>query len=435
MTDQNQPFTLPEKVLRRHAQLLAELLPEFTRIVLEEGVPADASLNAYLRAHREFGSRDRRFLSQAVFSYFRWYGWTVNRLRLSPTEAALIGTALDADDMPPGFQYIEDRSSLPFKAGAMAGLNITQKQEFLNECFKEVLGTEPLTLADLVLPEFDTVIDPAVKDRCIAAFQQRPPTWLRSRKDPLEIIRVLTEQGIPSRQHTRITEALCLEGGISLNHALKDHAGQFVVQDISSQCAGLVCAPAEGEEWWDCCAGAGGKAIHLMDLMNQNGKILATDIRGSALKELKKRARKHGIRHIRTQPHNAAADEPFKKVFDGVLVDAPCSGWGTWGRNPDARWRTSRRDVIQNAVRQLKILDNVAWCVKPGGVLVYAVCSLTRPETEEVVMNFLDQHAHFQADPFLHPLTGKQTDGQVQIWPWDAEGDGMFIARFRRMEE
>ena len=435
MTDQNQPFTLPEKVLRRHADLLADLLPEFTRIVLEEGVPADTSLNAYLRAHREFGSRDRRFLSQAVFSYFRWYGWTVNRLRLSPSEAALIGSALDADEIPRGFQYIEDRSSLPFKVSALGGMDLAKKQEFLNECFKDVLGTAPLTLADLVLPEFDTVVDPEAKDRSITAFQQRPPTWLRARKDPLEIIRTLTEQSIPSKRHTQVTEALSLEGGISLTHALKDHAGQFVVQDISSQCVGLVCAPAENEEWWDCCAGAGGKAIHLMDLMDQKGRVLATDIRGGALKELKKRARKHGIRHIRTQAYNAANDEPFKKVFDGVLVDAPCSGWGTWGRNPDARWRSSRRDVIQNAGRQLKILDNVAWCVKPGGVLVYAVCSLTRPETEEVVMKFLDHHTRFILDPFLHPLTGAKTDGQVQIWPWDADCDGMFIARFRRMEE
>ncbi|HEY5621080.1 MAG TPA: methyltransferase domain-containing protein [Pontiella sp.] len=435
MTDQNQPHALPEKVLRRHAELLADLLPEFTRVVLEEGQPADAALNAYLRAHREFGSRDRRFLSQALFSYFRWYGWTINRLRLSPSEAAMVGTSLDADELPPSFRYIESRSDLPFTPDAMGSLDIAEKQDILNEGYKDVLGAEPLTLGDLVLPEFETVIDPAAKDRCITAFQQRPPTWLRARKDPAEIIHTLTEQGISSSRHTHLAEALSLEGGISLPNVLKEHNGQYVVQDISSQCAGQVCAPGEGEEWWDCCAGAGGKAIHLMDLMKQTGKVLATDIRSSALKELKKRARKHGIRHIRTQPFNAVNDEPFKKVFDGVLVDAPCSGWGTWGRNPDARWRASRRDVMQNAGRQLKILDNAAWCVKPGGVLVYAVCSLTRPETEEVVMNFLDHHASFKLEPFLHPLTGEQTGGQVQIWPWDADCDGMFIARFRRMED
>jgi len=114
------------------------------------------------------------------------------------------------------------------------------------------------------------------------------------------------------------------------------------------------------------------------------------------------------------------------------MVDAPCSGWGTWSRNPDARWRSSRRDVAQCATRQLKILNNVKWCVKPGGVLIYAVCSITCPETEEVVMNFLDQQEDFKLEPFTHPLTGEQTNGQLQIWPWESPGDGMFIARLRR---
>jgi len=206
-----------------------------------------------------------------------------------------------------------------------------------------------------------------------------------------------------------------------------------VVQDISSQAVGRVADPKTGEEWWDCCAGAGGKALHLMDLM-KDGKLLASDNRIPVLKELKKRARKHGIRHIRTQPFNAVNDEPFTKTFDGVLVDAPCSGWGTWSRNPDARWRASRRDVVQCATRQLKILNNVKWCVKPGGTLVYSVCTITRPETEEVVMNFLDHHSNFKLAPFANPLTGEQTDGQLQIWPWDADCDGMFIAKFVRDE-
>jgi 16S rRNA (cytosine967-C5)-methyltransferase len=172
--------------------------------------------------------------------------------------------------------------------------------------------------------------------------------------------------------------------------------------------------------------------MHLFDLMEQDGKVLATDVRIAALKELKKRTRKYGIKNIRTQLFNAVNDEPFTKTFDGVMVDAPCSGWGTWSRNPDARWRASRRDVIQCATRQQKILNNVKWCVKPGGVLLYAVCAFTRPETEEVVSRFLSDHENFKLEPFANPLTGEMTDGQLQIWPWDAPGDGMFIAKFRR---
>ncbi|MEN8254784.1 MAG: class I SAM-dependent methyltransferase [Verrucomicrobiota bacterium] len=425
---------LPEKVVRRHADMLGELLPEITRLVIEEGRPADGLLSRHLREHKELGSRDRRFLSQAVFSYFRWYGWTVNKLKLPPAEACLLGAALDCTEMGDSFKYLEGRCSLPFPVKPLGDKSLSEKVAILNKRFEETPGIQPLNLSDLVLPDFGNMIDPEKALPSIEQFQKRPPTWMRSRTDPAQLVQALAESNVPCSAHDVLPTALAVAGGTSLANILSAHTGQFVVQDIASQCVGRVCAPQKGEDWWDCCAGAGGKALHLMDLMQQDGKVLATDIRVPALKELKKRARKYGIRHIRTQPHNAVYDEPFKKTFDGVLVDAPCSGWGTWPRNPDARWRSSKRDIAQCANRQVKILNNAAWCVKPGGTLVYAACTFTRPETEEVAMHFLDQNPGFKLDPFANPLTGEPTEGQLQIWPWDGPGDAMFIARFIREE-
>ncbi|VGO21545.1 RsmB/NOP family class I SAM-dependent RNA methyltransferase [Pontiella sulfatireligans] len=435
MDKNTKPNALPEKVVRRHAEMIAELLPALTRLVIEEGRPADTLLNRHLRDHRELGSRDRRFLSQAIFSYFRWYGWTVNKLGLGPSEACLLGSALDSDELSQSIQFLATRCKLGFRAEPMGYMSVAEKRNTLNERLKNTPDFQPLELADLVLPDFAAVLNPDVIDQCIVEFQQRPPTWTRARTDPAEFMKTLAKHKISGAEHSRAAAAVAIEGGVSLTHALGSNNAQYVVQDISSQCVGLVCNPQKGEDWWDCCAGAGGKSIQLIDLMQQEGKVLASDIRIPALKELKKRTRRYGIKNIRSQPFNAINDEPFRKTFDGVLVDAPCSGWGTWSRNPDARWRASRRDVIQCAGRQLKILDNAKWCVKPGGVLVYAVCTLTRPETEEVVMNFLDQHADFKLDPFVHPLTGEMTDGKMQIWPWDASNDAMFIARFIRKED
>jgi 16S rRNA (cytosine967-C5)-methyltransferase len=432
MENDSQPKPLPEKVLRRHFELIQTLLPDISRLVISEGRPADVLLNHFLRNHRELGSRDRRVLSQAVFSYFRWYGWTVSRLGLTTEEACLTGVMLDATELHPSFRYMQDqfpqRSSLmPIGDKAPAG-----KRDALNEWFEAALNGQPLSLQDLLPPEFAEVVHPEAIEGCIQQFQQRPPAWIRTRGDTPAIEQALKEQDIPCSIHERLSAAVAIESGTSLIRSLENYAGQYVVQDITSQAVGNVCAPSPGEEWWDCCSGAGGKALHLMDLMEQNGSVLATDIRNEALKELKKRARRYGIRKIRTHPFNAVADEPYTKTFDGVLVDAPCSGWGTWARNPDARWRTSKREVVQCANRQLKILNNAKWCVKPGGVLVYAVCTLTRPETEEVVMQFLDQHDNFRPDPFINPLNGQDTAGQLQLWPWDGPGDAMFIARFRR---
>ncbi len=428
--------SLPEKVVKRHADILAELLPELTRLVISEGRPADSLLNRHLRTHKELGSRDRRFLSQAIFSYFRWYGWTINQLKLSLAEACVIGAALDSTVLGESFNYLEKkRCKLPFSVKPLGEKSLSEKMAILNEWFKETPDFRPLELSDLVLLDFKNIIDPEKAIPCIEHFQKRPPTWIRSRNTTAPLIQTLADHHVPSSEHSHLSAAISVAGGISLANALAPLAAQFVVQDIASQCVGLVCSPKKDSDWWDCCSGAGGKALHLMDLMQQQGKILATDTRTPALKELKKRARKYGIRNIRTQPHNAVHDEPFRKLFDGVLVDAPCSGWGTWARNPDARWRSSKRDVVQYASRQLKILTNTAWCVKPGGTLVYAVCTFTRPETEEVVMNFLDQNPTFKLDPFVNPLTGEPTNGQVQIWPWEGPGDAMFIARFIRDED
>lgn len=431
MDNNTRPNPLPEKVVRRHAEILADLLPDFSRLVAEEGRPVDGLLNSYLRTHRELGSRDRRFLAQAVFSYFRWQGWT-GKLNLDVSAACLLGTMLDTAELSESFEFIRKQSALPVEAMPIGGKGIEEKRDAVNEWFKDAPNVE---LADLVLSGFNSVVDPDRAERCIVSFQQRPPAWIRSRTESAELIDALAKAGIAGSVHERIAEAISVEGGVSLNHVLAKQGGQFVVQDIASQCVGLACTPRKGEDWWDCCAGAGGKAMHLMDLMEQDGKVLATDVRVAALKELKKRARKHGIKQIRTQPFNAVNDEPFTKTFDGVLVDAPCSGWGTWSRNPDARWRASKRDVAQCATRQLKILSNVKWCVKPGGTLVYAVCTMTRPETEEVVMNFLDHHPDFKLEPFTNPLTGETTDGQLQVWPWETPGDAMYIARFVRTED
>lgn len=434
MENPSQSNSLPEKVLRRHCELLRELLPDFQRLVVEEGRPADVLLNHHLRNHRELGSRDRRFLSESLFSYFRWYGWTVDKLALDPVDACLLSAMLESTEPHPSYRYIRTQSYLPMSLTPIGNLSLTEKCMRVNDWFREKLGDRMLTPAHLVPVGFIQSVEAESVIHCIEYFQQRPPTWLRARIEPKAFIELLAEHQVSAQPHTGLTSAVCTDAGTSLVHTLGKKAGTFCVQDISSQCVAQVCAPAPGEEWWDCCAGAGGKSLHLMDLMQQKGKVFSSDIRESALQELKKRARRYGLRNIRTQLFNAASDTPMRKSFDGVLVDAPCSGWGTWGRNPDARWRTTDSEAAKCANRQLAILRNATWSVKPGGTLVYAVCSLTRPETEDVVQEFLNTTPQFDLDPFTNPLTGAMTDGRLQVWPWDGPGDAMFIARFKRSE-
>jgi len=432
MDKENRPPALPEKVLRRQAELVVEILPEIARLVTEEKRPADVLLARYLRTHKELGSRDRRLISNTIFSFFRWYGWTVQKLGLDPLTAGLAGAALDQTELHPTLQYLNEHRENRCPLEPLGGKTLEEKLAVVNEWFKNLPEFQPLEISDLVFPEFGSVVDPDYALKCIREFQRRPPTWLRSRTAPAELLKTLKENQIKPLVHPAIPTALAVPGGTNMTQALPGKVAQYVIQDIASQCVALICAPQKDQEWWDCCAGAGGKTFHLMDLMKQTGKILATDTRVSALKKLKKRARKLGIRNIHTQVHNVIYDPPFTKGFDAVLVDAPCSGWGTWARNPDARWRVSRKDVSQYSHRQVRLLCNASMCVKPGGTLVYSVCTFTRPETEEVIARFQDRNPDFQLTPFPHPLNGSETDGTVQIWPWEGPGDAMFIARFTR---
>ncbi|MDP4031616.1 MAG: RsmB/NOP family class I SAM-dependent RNA methyltransferase, partial [Pseudorhodobacter sp.] len=193
--------------------------------------------------------------------------------------------------------------------------------------------------------------------------------------------------------------------------------------------------PACGEHWWDVCAGAGGKSLHLADLMEQQGTLLATDVRPGSLDALRQRARDRRRNMIVCRIWDGTRDPATGQCFDGVLIDAPCSGIGTWARNPDARWRTLERDIAQRSGQgriQQQLLLAGADKVQPGGHLVYAVCTLTEAETRGVISRFLGAHADFKLEPTPHPLTGRPTSGEVWIWPWEADSNGMFIARMQR---
>jgi len=411
---------LSDKIINQQTRLAAEMLETLTPHVLEHRHPADRVLLRFFKGRHELGSRDRRFLSECFFSYFRWLGWTL-ALGLQSVEAAAISWLLDRTDIHPALAAAAKGRE------PLGGKTLDEKSAALLAWFP---GAQSLSKENLVFPDFQKSVDLSADGETgfYETLQQRPPTWLRLRSE--EFKQTLSDAGIAFKQHPKVADAVSIDAGTSLG-AL-GHGGKFEIQDIASQAVALIAAPAVGSDWWDACAGAGGKTVQMADLIGHDGKILATDLRTEALHECKKRARAGGISIIRTQLHDLAKDKPFTKEFDGVLVDAPCSGWGTWSRNPDARWRTDPRDPAQKRNLQVKMLNNAAQCVKSGGLLVYAVCTFTREETAEVLERFLAAHPEFSPESFVHPMTGKKMAGTVQIWPWEGPGDGMFIARLRK---
>ncbi|HWI57480.1 MAG TPA: RsmB/NOP family class I SAM-dependent RNA methyltransferase, partial [Bacillota bacterium] len=231
-----------------------------------------------------------------------------------------------------------------------------------------------------------------------------------------------------------LADALHYRGTTDLFRTPEFHAGAFELQDITSQAVGLFCASQPGQTWWDACAGEGGKTLHLSDLMANKGLIWASDRAAWRLARLKRRAARAKVFNFRAALWEGGAKLPTKTKFDGVLVDAPCSGVGTWQRNPHARWTCTPQDVQELSQLQQQLLARAAAAVKPGGKLIYAVCTLTRRETLGVVEAFQQQLTGFEPLESLNPLDpASPQSAQLFLWPQQHGGNGMFIAAWKRL--
>jgi 16S rRNA (cytosine967-C5)-methyltransferase len=351
--------------------------------------PADAALRAELAANRRLRPDERRAVTRAVFAYYRWLQW------------------------------LDQRESLQNQVAAA--------QAWQTRFDKNPASIKPETLAERAVPvwlreEFAPSAD------YLRQLQREPALWLRTRtgqtaavaralgdcaaaapKVPGFEFRVSSlEPGTPNpKPGTRNSElgtsflatALRYSGSRDLFHTEAFQTGLFEIQDLASQLVGHACAPQPGQTWWDACAGEGGKTLHLADLMQNKGLVWATDRSVRRLTLLQRRTARAQVFNYRSAAWDGSAQLPTKTKFDGILVDAPCSGVGTWQRNPHARWTTMPADVRELAVIQRTLLEHVAPALKPGGRLLYAVCTLTRSETTDIVEAFTAAHPEFEPSP------------------------------------
>lgn len=352
--------------------------------------PADALLRQALQAQRRLGQDFRAQVSRAVFAYYRWRGW------------------LDSD----GPMAHQIRRALE-----LAEQFANRPGSFSDE--ELVKRAAPAWVRE----KMDVV--PA----WVRAIQAEPQLWLRARRGQG---RALAEK-LGTTWKSSLPDAVLYEGDEDLFRTPEFHAGDFEIQDVSSQAVGLLCDPKPGETWWDACAGEGGKTLHLADLMQNQGLIWATDRAEWRLKRLKRRAARAGVFNLRAKVWDGGPKLPTKTGFAGVLVDAPCSGIGTWQRNPQARWTTTPADVSELAAVQKDLLAHVASTVNPGGRLVYAVCTLTRAETVELAAAFGREFPEFGAVALRNPFNRGEPALQPRwFWPQDCGGNGMFVAMWRR---
>jgi 16S rRNA (cytosine967-C5)-methyltransferase len=358
--------------------------------------PADAALREVLRQMRDLPSFDATEVSRSVFTYYRWHGW------------------------------IRDERGVEAKM---------RRALRLADRFRTNPGS--ITIAELRAKAVPAWAAEQIEssDDWLRSLQGEPRLWLRAKRGQG---RALAGK-LGFAQMLTLPDAVAYDGETDLFKTPEFHTGEFEIQDIASQAVGLFCDPQPGETWWDACAGEGGKLLHLSDLMQNKGLIWASDRAAWRLQKLKRRTARAKVFNYRAVLWDGGTKLPTKTKFDGVLVDAPCSGVGTWQRNPHARWTTDLKDVLELAEVQKRLLANVAGSVKPGGKLFYSVCTLTRKETSEVVETFGRTHPEFEPMLLSLPQSEKTarlvpSTSTVTIWPQVLGGNGMIVAGWRRKE-
>ena len=241
------------------------------------------------------------------------------------------------------------------------------------------------------------------KQTFIRLQQSRPPLWLRLRSDQ-DIKSMVGELGGAGVQVAKNEHGLCATGGFGISQTAAYKEGRIEIQDYASQQIAATVNAKAGEKIWDACAGGGGKALAMSNVMNSKGVVVATDLHDYKLVELKKRAKRAGHLNIRTftwdgeAPLRLPQEIARQKGFDKVLVDAPCSATGTWRRNPDARLRLNEEHLSELLTIQQQLLKHASEGVRTGGQLIYATCSWLAAENEHAVEKFLAEHPEFVLD-------------------------------------
>ncbi len=416
-----------------------QAVAEIFYAVLEKKYPLDKELKSYFRQHGECGSRDRYAISESCFSLFRWFGWLDSRLPkgmpAKPFESQKFCHALAAalwleghNDLP-FFSSLIDQTRIDVSFMSSTPNDIQGKIKGLGHFFK----LRKLDAAQLI-PEWFVPILPDGTDvnALIDSLQRRPPVWIRiQNKSHIRVKKELEKREVVFFEHPHCLNAIRIQDTkFRANEFLGYQSGDFEIQDLASQCIGLVCQAKTDHVWWDVCAGAGGKSLMLADEMQGKGRCVATDIREDLLDKLKPRARRGKFKNISVSPIGDVCAST--NMFDGVLVDAPCSCTGIWRRNPDLKWTTKVDACMKATQAQLDICEMASKKVKKGGVLVYATCSLSVEENENCVRAFLKKEKDFQLEGFANPLNGKPCDGQCRISFQPFDNDGMFVARLRK---
>lgn len=425
----------------------------------------DRLIRAMLERHSQMEERDRALTTELVYGVLRRQGrldWHIDRLskirpkKIDPAVRIALRLALYQilflDRIPPHAAVNETvkivKSTQPAYLGGFVNALLREairrgdnwkwpSPEKDPAEYLAVLTSHPKWFVRMMIRDigFDETQKLCEANNTIAPMVLRVNTL---RADAGSILEWLRTNDIEAALSPYLSDAIrqsSLRRDVSQLRIFAD--GEVQVQDEASQLVSCLLAPEPGQRVLDLCSGFGGKSTHLGILMENKGEIVAVDKSAWKIEELRENAQRQGISIIEAQSCDVlelSAEDTG--TFDRVLLDAPCSGFGSLRRNPDIKWRRHPKDPIRFARLQKQLLDHAAGFVKPGGVLLYATCTLFKEENDEVAKDFSDNHPDFRSDSAIDylPESCRSLTGGVYFksWPHRHNVDGFFGARWCR---
>lgn len=393
--------------------------------------PVDRLLRDWFRVRRYAGSKDRAAIAERAYAILRHRSTFAARMRDSSARSLVIASLLAEGLSVPEVVALFDGSNY-----GPAPLSDAE----CNALSSPVRAAAPVWVQgefpQFLLPDLERAFGSTLLDEMLA-MQERAPVDLRVNTLKASrgvVAEALEREGYMATAMHFAPDGLRLpprEGSARLSALTAFRDGLFEFQDEAAQIAARLCGITPGQRILDFAAGAGGKSLALAALMQNRGEIVAHDISADRLKPLAARAERAGATIIR--PTHRAPDG----VFDVVLIDSPCSGTGTWRRQPELRWRLTPARLRELQAIQQHLLEKGAGYVRPGGRLVYATCSVLPAENADRVAEFLGKHADFEVIPAAAiwgetsgPLLG--SGPYFRASPRTTGTDGFFTAVLQR---
>ena len=365
--------------------------------------PLHRFLVGYFKANKQMGSSDRRWASRYLYSFFR------------------IGKALAARSV------LERLVVGDFLCNSSSSLLLLSQQPGWVEQVSLPVAAK-LVLVQDVFPEFEleevfpfkaSLSEGIDRQVFLESFFTQPDLFIRVKaKHAAEIHTALTEAGVHVKELSE--QVFSLPNGTKLAHILPN-TKHYQVQDLSSQRTGKFFQPKPHEYWWDCCAASGGKSL-LLHEMEPKVQLLVSDVRENSLNNLDERFQEAGISKYQKKVLDLLVDNEqhlHHYEFDGIILDAPCSGSGTWGRTPEMLYHFNEEKIKHFTGLQKTIATNVLKYLKSGQPLIYITCSVFAAENEAVV-------------DYLEKTCGLQLEAMELIRGYHEKADTMFVARLRK---